>query len=202
VTRTFIALMIPSEWADYLGAVSRGLAAKTEGLSWVHAENIHITLRFLGDLDDSGVQRVCDLVARAAGEEPAPRASLGSIGAFPNLTRPRVVWVGLAEGSAAVAALASAVNGALERGGFGAPDKPFRPHLTLARVRERARFLEAIREAAPPKPPPGTLLDRVCVMKSELHPAGARYTALQEIHLRAPGGATPTPPRAGKIPES
>jgi RNA 2',3'-cyclic 3'-phosphodiesterase len=197
VTRTFIALMIPSDWTDYLAAVSRDLAAKTQGLSWVRAENVHITLRFLGDLDDSGVQRVCELVARGIAGEQAPKARLGSIGAFPNLTRPRVVWVGLAEGSEAVAALARSVNGALERGGFGTPDKPFRPHLTLARVRERARFLEAIREAAPANAPPAAALDRVHVMKSELHPAGARYTALTEVRLRPPGGAGPPTPRPG-----
>ena len=197
MTRTFIALLIPSGWTEYLAATSRDLASKTRGLSWVRAENLHSTLRFLGDLDDEGVRRVCDLVARTAGEGPAPRASLGSIGAFPNFTRPRVVWVGLAEGSDAVSALARSTNEALERGGFGAPDKPFRPHLTLARVREGARFLEAIRDAAPPKPPPAALLDRVCVMKSELHPAGARYTALTEIRLRPPGGAAPPTPRPG-----
>jgi 2'-5' RNA ligase len=197
VTRTFVALMIPPEWTDSLGAASRGLASKMRGLSWVRPENLHITLRFLGDLGDSGVQQVCDLVVRAAGEEAAPRARLGSIGAFPNLTRPRVVWVGLAEGAEAVSALARSVNDALQRGGFGAPDKPFRPHLTLARVREGAGGLEALRDAAPALPPSAALLDRVCVMKSELHPAGARYTALTEARLRPPGGATPSSSRPG-----
>ena len=197
MTRTFIALMIPSDWTDHLGAISRELASKMRGLSWVRPENLHITLRFLGDLDDSAVQRVCDSAARDVGEENSPRARLGPIGAFPNLARPRVVWVGLAEGEEAVSALARTVNDALGRGGFGAPDKPFRPHLTLARVREGARGLEALRDAAPPPPPPAALLDRVCVMKSELHPAGARYTALTEIRLRPPGGATPTSQRPG-----
>jgi 2'-5' RNA ligase len=197
VTRTFIALMIPPDWTDYLGVVSRELASKTRGLSWTRPENLHITLRFLGDLDDAGVERVRGLVARDAGAEIAPRAGLGSIGAFPNLDRPRVVWIGLAEGAESVVSVAGSMNEALERGGFGAPDKPFRPHLTLARVREGARGLEAIRDAAPPPPPPRALLDRVCVMKSELHPAGARYTALTEIRLRPPGGAAPTSPRPG-----
>ena len=197
MTRTFIALMIPSDWTDYLGAISRELASKTRGLSWVRPENLHITLRFLGDLDDSAVQRVCDSVVRDAGEATSPRARLGPIGAFPDLARPRVVWAGLAEGGEAVSALAGTVNDALRRGGFGASDKPFRPHLTLARVREGARGLEALRDAAPPPAPPAAFLDRVCVMKSELHPAGARYTALTEARLLPPGGATPTSQRPG-----
>ena len=184
MTRTFIALMIPSDWTDYLGAISRELAPKTRGLSWVRPENLHITLRFLGDLDDPGVGRVCDLVVREVGPAAAPRARLGPIGAFPNLNHPRVIWVGLAEGEGAVSAVARAVNGAMERGGFGEADKPFRPHLTLARVREGATGLEAVRDAALPPPPPAALLDRICVMKSELHPARARYTALTEARLR------------------
>ncbi len=197
MTRTFVALMIPADWADYLGAVSRDLASKTQRLSWVKPENLHVTIRFLGDLGDSGVQRVCDAVARSAGAEAAPEARLGSIGAFPNLDRPRVVWVGLAEGADAVLALARSVSDALHRSGFGAPDKPIRPHLTLARVREGARGLEAIRDAAPPPPPRAAPLDRVCVMKSELHPAGARYTPLTEVRLRSPGGSAPISPHPG-----
>ena len=184
MTRTFVALMIPSDWADYLGTISRELASKMRGLSWVRPENLHLTLRFLGDLDDAGVQRVCDLVVREGGAATAPRACLGPIGAFPNLNRARVVWVGLAEGQGAVSEVASRVNDALARGGFGEPEKPFRPHLTLARVREGARGLEALRDATPPPAPPAALLDRICVMKSELHPAGARYTALTEARLR------------------
>ena len=184
MTRTFIALMIPSDWTDYLGAISRELSPKMRGLSWVRPENLHITLRFLGDLDDAAVRSVCDLVIREVGTATAPRARLGPIGAFPNLNRPRVLWVGLAEGQEAVSALAAEVNDALERGGFGEAEKPFRPHLTLARVREGARGLETVTGAALPSPPHAALLDRICVMKSELHPAGARYTALTEARLR------------------
>lgn len=188
--RTFVALMIPAEWAEFLGAFSRDLASGMSGLSWVKPENLHLTIRFLGDLGDSGVQRVCDSVAASAGPLAAPIARLGGLGGFPNLTRPRVLWVGLAEGTEEITALARSVNEALNRQGFGPPDKPVRPHLTLARVREGAKGLESLRNAALPPQPPAAALDRICVMKSELHPAGARYTALKEIHLRAPG-ATP-----------
>jgi len=188
LTRTFVALWIPPDWAAYVGGVSGDLASRTSGLSWVKPENVHLTIRFLGDLGDSGVRRVCDSVARSAAAEPAPRARLGALGAFPSLARPRVVWLGLAEGGEAAAALAHRVNDALAREGFGPPDKPFRPHLTLARVREGARGLEALRDPALPPPPEASFLDRVAVMKSDLSPAGARYTALAEVRLRPPGG--------------
>ena len=94
--------------------------------------------------------------------------------------------MGLSEGSADVATLAGAVNEGLRDAGFGPDDRPFRAHLTLARVREGARGLEAVRDAVLPEPPPRALLDRVAVMKSDLHPSGSRYTALQEVRLRPP----------------
>ncbi len=201
MTRTFVALMIPAGWAEFLGAFGRDLAPGMSGLSWVKPENLHLTIRFLGDLGDSGVRRVCDSVESSAAPVVAPVARLGGLGAFPNIARPRVLWVGLAEGADEVTALARTVNEALNRKGFDPPDKPVRPHLTLARVRDGAKGLERLREVALPQPPSASALDRICVMKSELHPSGARYTPLQEIHLRVTGGASPTPPRAGTDPE-
>ncbi|MGH7680645.1 MAG: RNA 2',3'-cyclic phosphodiesterase [Candidatus Eiseniibacteriota bacterium] len=194
MTRTFVALLIPVEWKEYLGACARSLAEGTSGLSWVKPENFHLTIRFLGDLGDSGVQRVSEWVAASADGLEAPLGRLGPVGAFPNLDRPRAIWVGLAEGAEAFAEVARSVNDALKRKGFGPPDKPSRAHITLARVRDGAKGLERIARAALPPPPAAAFLDRICVMKSELHPAGSRYTALQECQLRTPGGAPPPRP--------
>lgn len=194
MTRTFVALMIPEDWAEFLDACARSLAEGTSGLSWVKPGNLHLTIRFLGDLGDSGVRRVCESVVQSTAGLPAPLARLGPVGAFPNLKRPRVIWAGLAEGTDAFVAVARAVNDALDRQGFGPPDRPTRPHITLARVRDGARGLDRLRDAVFPPPPKAAILDRICVMKSELHPAGSRYTALQECHLRAPGGAPPPRP--------
>jgi RNA 2',3'-cyclic 3'-phosphodiesterase len=202
VTRTFVALLIPSAWAEYLGAIAERLREGASGLSWVKPGNVHVTVRFLGDLGDSGVKRACDSVVRSASPLEAPLARLGGLGGFPSLARPRVLFVGLSEGEEAVRTLGSAVNDGLRRAGFGPPEKPFHPHMTLARVREGARGLDAIRNAVLASPPPAEPLERICVMKSELHPSGSRYTALTEVRLRPPGGSTPTPPRPGKSPES
>jgi RNA 2',3'-cyclic 3'-phosphodiesterase len=202
VTRTFVALLLPPAWIEYLGSVSDRLREGTSGFSWVKAGNIHITLRFLGDLGDSGVKRVGEAVARAAEPLEAPLARLGAIGGFPSLAKPRVLWIGLSEGDEAIRAVGNAVNDGIRRAGFGSPEKPFRPHMTLARVREGARGLDAIRAASIPPPPAAEPLDHICVMKSELHPSGSRYTALTEVRLRPPGGSTPTPPRPGQSTES
>ena len=190
LTRTFVALVLPPSWTEYLAQVSDRLRAGTAGLSWVKAGNVHITVRFLGDLGDSGVKRVGTAVLRSAEGLEAPRARLGGLGGFPSLVKPRVLWMGLSEGEEAVRAVGSVVNDAIRLAGFGPLDKPFRPHMTLARVREGAKGLDAIRTASIPEPPPAEPLDHICVMKSELHPSGSRYTALTEARLRPPGGST------------
>jgi 2'-5' RNA ligase len=184
MTRTFVALPIPPEWEEYLAGIARDLAPRTSGLSWVRSGNVHLTLRFLGDLGDSGVQRAGASVRRGAADVPAFEAALGGLGAFPDMRRPRVLWAGLAAGAEEATALAKAVNAALRADGFGPEDKPFRAHLTLARVREGARGLDALRDYRPAPPPPASVLDRVVVMKSDLHPSGSRYTPLLEVRLR------------------
>lgn len=184
MVRTFVALLIPPAWSEHLGRIARDLAGQTSGLSWVKPGNLHMTLRFLGDLGDSGVRRAGEAVERGAAGIPAFEAALGPLGGFPNLARPRVVWAGLSRGGGEAEALARAINGALTAAGFGGPDKPFRSHLTLARVRPSARGLTALSQYALPPPPGPAILERVVLMKSDLNPAGSRYTPLLEVRLR------------------
>jgi len=184
MVRTFIALVIPEDWKAYLGQVEDDLKRVMSGLSWVKPENLHITVRFLGDLGDDGVRRAGEAARRGAMGHAAFRASLGAPGAFPSMKRPRVLWTGLSDGAESAIALARSVNQSLQQGGFGPADKPFKPHITLARVREHAEGVPAFERYAPPPPPEPALLDRIVVMKSDLHPTGARYTALEEIRFR------------------
>lgn len=186
-TRTFVALLIPDSWTDWIRGIARDLASRSSGLSWVKPENAHLTVRFLGNLDDEALQRVRESVRRSGAPLMAPLAGLGRLGAFPRPERPRVLWVGLAQGGPEAEAVAEVVNDGLEADGFGVPDKPFRPHLTLARAREGARGVaELVRSALPPAPP-AEPLHRLAVMKSELHPSGAMYNVLEEIRLLSPG---------------
>jgi len=186
MVRTFVALLIPEPWIEYLAAVERDLKPLTSGLSWVKPENLHLTVRFLGDLGDSGVRRAGAAVTRGAAEAPAIRASIGGLGAFPNAHRPRVLWAGLGEGAEESKGVARSINDCLKQDGFGPADKPFKPHLTLARVREGATGLDSFRAYRLPRAPASGWLDRVVLMKSDLHPTGSRYTPLLEIRLRKP----------------
>ena len=181
--RTFVAIPVPDAWDAYLAGVARDLARLVQPVSWTRPGNFHMTVRFLGDLEEDGASRVGDAVARGAEGAHASEAALGRIGAFPSLDRPRVIWMGVAEGEQELIALAKRVNTAIDAAGFEREPKPFRPHLTLGRVRDGARGLEILKSYAPPPPPEAARLDRMLVMKSDLHPSGARYTALREVRL-------------------
>jgi len=196
--RTFVALPIPADWEEYLAGIERALSGLIHGVSWTRPGNLHMTVRFLGDLGESGAARVGDAVARGSAGETAPLVSLGGIGGFPSLDRPRVLWAGIASGELELLALGRRVNAAIDAAGFDRADRPFRPHLTLGRVREGARGLEALRGyTLPAPPPPAAFLDRIVVMKSDLDPSGARYTALREVRLPPPRrGEDPSPGEA------
>jgi len=187
MTRTFVALLIPDSWIAYVRGLGRDLAGRSAGLSWVKPENAHFTVRFLGDLDDERLLGLRDSVRRSGAGLMAPVARLGRLGAFPRPERPRVLWVGLAQGGPETEALATVVNDGLERDGFGFPDKPFRAHLTLARAREGARGVDALIRTPLPEAPEAEPLHRLAVMKSQLHKSGAMYTVLEEIRLQSPG---------------
>jgi 2'-5' RNA ligase len=181
--RTFVALPLPDPWEGYLAGVTRSLAGVVTGVGWTKPSSLHLTLRFLGDLEAADVERLGDAVARGAEGAVAVTAEVGSFGAFPRIDRPRVLWVGIGSGEREILALADRVNGAVDASGFPPADKPFRPHVTLGRVREGARGLDALRGFALPPRPPAATLDRILVMKSDLHPTGARYTAIREVRL-------------------
>ena len=153
------------------------------GVAWTAADNLHITLKFLGAVDDTRLADIAAALAKAA-DRHAFDVEVRGLGAFPTPTRPRVIWAGTAE-APAFAALAAAVEGALGGLGFPAEERSFAPHVTLGRVREPRRDPAlATALAAAERRPFGTLrVDRLSLMRSELSRHGARYTELDACRL-------------------
>lgn len=184
-TRTFVAVFPPAEVVATVGEALAALRASTAGMKWVRASNLHYTLRFLGPLLPPRVEAArCAVVAVAAATSPF-RIRLGGPGAFPGLKRPRILWLGAAEGAAALASLAGGVEQALARQGFVHAERPFTPHLTVARVGEflpHAQPLIATFLAS-------RALDldfevrEVELMASTLAAGGSRYEALERAPL-------------------
>jgi 2'-5' RNA ligase len=151
------------------------------GIAWVAADNLHVTLKFLGEVEDGRVDPVLEaLRAAVAASEPFDLDVRG-LGAFPSPGRPRVLWAGIDRGAQALAAVAGRVEAALTRLGFAPEGRPFAAHVTLGRVREPRRdpALAAALVAGARRDFGTVRADCITLVRSQLSPRGARHTVVQ-----------------------
>lgn len=182
--RLFLAVFPPAEVQRAASDRIEELRRPGDGVSWVKPENLHYTLRFLGEVGEDGARRTAEAATEAASTAKAFAAVLGGLGAFPDPRRARVIWVGLSEGGEALVTLAGTLGRALAKRGFGAPDQPFTAHLTLGRVREPRRdWTAALAEPRPAGPHGRFSVDRIRVVESQLSPRGSIYTVRAEARL-------------------
>jgi 2'-5' RNA ligase len=182
--RIFLAVFPSAEAQRAAAAVIERLRQPGDGVSWVQRDNLHYTLRFMGDLGASGLSRVSEAAREGAAGHARFEATLGAVGAFPNLRRARVLWLGLSEGGEALAAVARSVEEALRRKGFDHADHPFKPHLTIGRVREGGQdWTERLSDVA--AEPARFGVERVRVIQSTLSPKGSIYRVRAEAPLAA-----------------
>ncbi len=175
--RLFLAVFPPAGVQRAASGVIEALRSSGDGVSWVKPENLHYTLRFLGEVGEDGARRVAEAATEAAAGSRGFAAALGGLGAFPDPRRARVIWIGMSEGGEALVALAGELDRALAKRGFGAPDKPLSTHLTLGRVREpRCDWTAALAGPVPVDPTARFTVDRICVVESRLSPLGSIYT--------------------------
>ncbi len=189
--RAFIAIELPQGVREALARLSRDLrsAAGTRAVRWVPAENVHLTLRFLGEVPEKMVPDIGSMLDRVSGVTAPFEMAIGGLGCFPNERRPRVVWVGVEEGSGALEGLARRVEAGVVELGFKPEARPFRPHLTLGRVRRGAaprdlKSLTRALERVDAESLPVAHIEAIHLFKSELRPDGAHYTRLVSALLR------------------
>ena len=188
--RIFIAVYPPKAILEALTTALERVRERGDGVSWVRQQNLHYTLRFLGELEERQVDRVCRGVGMvAAGARPIGM-TLGGPGAFPNFRRPRVLWIGAEEGASKLEILARGVDEALSREGFGRPDRPFRAHLTVGRVRDAQRAASATERFSQEKVEGSFQVRKIVVVHSTLNPGGSIYRPLLEAELGAGGDQT------------
>lgn len=189
--RAFIAIELEPATIRALGAVQERLR-KSPGagqVKWVAPGSVHLTLKFIGDMDSGRVPAMVDAIRRASAGGRPFRLGLGAPGAFPSLGRPNVVWIGLTGPVEAAAAIARRLEDECAALGFPREERPFAPHLTLGRVRreagpeERRAIGDSVRRAGAAEPAPFAV-DAVCLMRSDLRPSGAVYTELARIRLQ------------------
>jgi len=187
--RAFIAIELSGELKRQISELQADLkrqAPELQALSWVRPEGIHLTLRFLGDMDERQIEPLTNVLKAAAATVPVFRLELRGLGGFPTSARTRVLWLGLTGDAEAISALhhlQATIEQEVVGLGFAGEERAFTPHLTLARVRNRAvsgplaklimkeqdRMVGELRAGS------------VELIKSELRPSGAVYSSLVEV---------------------
>ena len=182
--RTFIAIEIPSEVKSALAALQDDLRRAGADVSWTRPENIHLTLRFLGEVDEKRVGEVEKVCVTSAAKFQPFTLRLNDTGVFPNARQPRILWAGLAGEIEKAVEMRERLNDGLALIGFEREEKDFRPHLTIGRVKSNRKIRELLSLADARRVPASSfLVTEIVLMKSELHPAGARYTAIAKVSL-------------------
>ena len=180
--RGFVAVVPPDDVLDAIDARVAPVRIAHDGLRWTRREQWHLTLRFLGPVPDvEGV--VAALRDSLAGVPHVDALGLGGAGAFPNARRASVVWLGVRDGSEALARVAAAVESASVVAGFPPEPRPFRPHVTVARVprpREVGAIVDALGEG--PVGPPWPVED-VVLVASDTRSTGAVYSEVARLPL-------------------
>ena len=160
------------------------LGEEESKVRWARPEQIHLTLRFFGNVPDNALTELVSVFGKVVAKHPPMNLSLGGVGAFPSPKRARVMWAGLTGDIEQLAALQSEINEATARFGQAPEDRPFHPHLTIGRTRERShvsRLAETtgsvrIAEAA-------WKADSVHLMQSTLSSGGPKYECLAKLVL-------------------
>lgn len=181
--RAFIAIEIPDEIQHQITEVQTGFKPLASGVSWVKSQNIHLTLKFLGDIPVHQVAAVAECVTEACTVIQPFEILIQGTGFFPNSRRPRVVWIGCRYPEA-LKKLHSGIDQNLAELGFEKETRKFSPHLTIARVKSIKNIDALIKAVRETDFTGGEFrVNEVVVMKSQLHPAGSIYTPLAQIAL-------------------
>ena len=183
--RSFLAFEIPSEILKKIGEVQEDLKSSHADVRWVSPEKIHLTLKFFGNIDEPRIEPIIqsiDGLIRVT--SPIPLKVRG-VGAFPHLKNPRVIWVGLVDGKAALIDLQKQLERELEKIGFESEDRAFHPHLTLGRMKSSKgkEGLVGMMTRYQEEEFGDFQAERIILFKSDLRPTGPIYTALREIRL-------------------
>ena len=187
MTRTFISLDLSNEAREALRRELRRLERALPGVRMTDPASLHLTLAFLGELEDEALATIIALTGEVARQSPPFRLALKGLGVFGPPTSPRVVWAGVGGDTRRLLALQRRLADALEAQGYPREQRPFAPHLTLARLSrplDEAAYLRlrALLDARAPQSANWPVAE-VQVMRSELSALGARYTALSIAQL-------------------
>ena len=183
--RLFFAVHAGDAIAGRVGRIIDGSGIRRAPWRWIRPENFHFTLKFLGDVEAGMLPSLHDAAGRAAAGAGPFRLTMGEIGAFPDLARPRVIFYGIDGGFAGLRDLAGLIEDECEKIGFEREKKRFRAHLTLARVKQLPGddILAALRDFPPLGREAFIDVDHFVLVSSRLTPSGAVYEEIGRFGL-------------------
>ncbi|MBU1672087.1 MAG: RNA 2',3'-cyclic phosphodiesterase [Actinobacteria bacterium] len=177
--RLFTGIALPDAVRAFVARVARSLSGEIEGVRWVPDENLHVTLKFLGDCDPASVGDVLAAMEVARGHLPF-HLDIGGMGAFPSQASARILWVGAVDPSGRAALLFADLEKALRRLGFARDKRPYRPHVTIGRARRSAiRLPEGIGDRFAEVLP--LEVRGITLYRSRLSSSGATYEILGRV---------------------
>ncbi|MEQ8786826.1 MAG: RNA 2',3'-cyclic phosphodiesterase [Pirellulaceae bacterium] len=183
--RTFLALDVGDEIRRRAAQLIKTLRSDGDDIKWVERDNLHITLNFLGDVNDNEVHDVCQVATRAAAALPLFEMECVGVGAFPHVGHPRTIWIGVQQGSEAVCRLQEELAVALTDLGFPHEHRQYKPHLTLGRSRRggRTRHLTSRLVELGEFQAGRCIIEEVVVYSSILESTGPIYHPLAHVPL-------------------
>jgi 2'-5' RNA ligase len=191
--RVFIAVELPPKTKECLNRIQKQLRATGADVKWVEPANIHLTLKFLGEIEDATLDNVRRILDGVAADKAIFYARLSCIGAFPKISYPRVIWTGIDKGDTEIKSIAKELDERLAAIGIPAQDREFSSHITIGRLRSGLNKIRLIRELETLKENPWQENDELefrvsalTLFKSTLTPKGPVYEALKEASLKKP----------------
>ncbi len=182
--RTFIAVDIPDDAKMALDELCAGFRRSGCRVSWVRAKNLHLTVKFIGELDPERIPELSAALKEAIKGHGKQLVSLQGLGGFPNTGKPRVLWVGAEQGKDWFVELAKKIDKACAKLGVKREKKKPSPHLTIGRVRDLRdwhKLEESFNDASFGYP--AFEVGNITIYKSDLSPRGAEYTVIEKISL-------------------
>ena len=187
--RTFIAVELPKEIRNHLSKIQEQLKSTGARVKWVEPKNIHLTLKFLGEINSQKLEKIIKILDDCVADKQSFPVSITSIGAFPKLNYPKVIWAGIDTGDKEIKEIVKLLDEKIQKIGIPKEERSFSSHITIGRVRtfeNKDKLLEELIKLGTNKELTGFefSLSKITLFKSTLTSSGPIYEALKEANFK------------------
>lgn len=187
--RMFVAIDLPNNTKEAIAQLQNKLKASSAEVNWVEPKNIHLTLKFLGEIDKSVLPKITSVIEAVAAKTTQFPAKISSCGAFPKLNFPKIIWLGIASGAVKIKDIARELEDALLGLGVPKEERAFSSHITIGRTKSqqnRDKLIQGLDELGSFLEKEGFEfnVEKITLFRSTLTPNGAIYEVLKEIMIK------------------